>query len=34
MNSDAGFLRLGTKLGILSFIQLGILSADFGLGEF
>ena len=32
MNSDAGFLRLATKLGIPSFIQLGILSADFGLG--
>ena len=34
MNSDAGFLWLATKLGIPSFIQLGILSADFGLGEF
>ena len=33
MNSDAGFLRLTTKLGFPSFIQLGILSADFGLGE-
>ena len=28
------FCRLATKLGIPSFIQLGILSADFGLGEF
>ena len=34
MNSDAGFLRLATKLGIPSFIRLGILSADFELGEF
>ena len=34
MNSDAGFLRLATKLGIPGFIRLGILSADFGLGEF
>ena len=34
MNSDAGFLRYATKLGIPSFIRLGILSADFGVGEF
>ena len=34
MNSDAGLLRLATKLGIPSFIRLGILSAYFGLGEF
>ena len=34
MNSDAGFLRLATKLGIPSFIRLGILMRISGWEKF